>query len=206
MINGFCWFARAGVSRVCSHSVALPERLDRIWPSLVALIGTAGVVFSLLSLFSDDVGDSSAEAGDAPTSPSPTDSAGPTGTSTATTEPTSEPTDEPAPNGPTTAPPELRASVGVLNNASIAGLAGRAQARFEEGGWEVTGIDTLVSVQVEESTVYYPTEEFRESAEAFAAQFPEVGRVEPRGTMPISDEHLVVVLATDYSEEASESE
>lgn len=174
---------------------------SRAWPSLVALFGTLAVVAVLLYFFGDSGGtgdgdDNQAEATETPTgSPSPDDEP--------TDEPTDDPTDEPDAE-PTTAPPELISPVGVLNSTGIANLAASAQMRLEDGGWEVPAIADY-NGSVEETTVYYPDESLRESAEALAAQFPEIGAVEP--TIPgLATDRLVVILGEDYVDEVGEPE
>lgn len=167
-------------------------------------MGTVAVVLGLLYFFGDDTSDPGDDPVADDTRNSTTDSPSTPATSEATQDPTSDPTSDPTQAGPVTAPPEVRVPVGVLNNTNIAGLAASAQQRFEAGGWEVVGITDLRSVTIEESTIFYPTEDTREAAEAFAAQFPEIGRVEPRGSMPISSQHPVVVLGEDYDEESGE--
>lgn len=180
-------------------------RFDRAWPSLVALVGTIGVVAGLLWLFGgeleprdpeDDVPVESAEEAevdeDVNDEGAEPDEAEPTGEA----EPPTEPAD------PVTAPPELREIVGILNGTSITGLAGRAQERFQAGGWTVPAIDTT-SREVAETTVYYP-EGMEESARALMAQFPEIAEAEP--TAPgLAADRLIVILADDYAEATGET-
>lgn len=179
-------------------------RFDRAWPSLVALVGTIGVVAGLLWLFGgeleprdpeDDVPVESAEEADVdeevdddeaePDEAEPTEEEQPT-----------EPAD------PVTAPPELREIVGILNGTSITGLAGRAQERFQAGGWTVPAIDTT-SREVAATTVYYPAG-MEESARALMGQFPEITEAEP--TAPgLAADRLIVILADDYAEAMEET-
>jgi LytR cell envelope-related transcriptional attenuator len=168
------------------------ERFDRVWPSLVALLGTAAVVAGLLVLFGEDVGpdndaDTVAQA-----------------SVTAAAEPTAEdsPGDGPPPT-PVTASPELREPVGILNATDVTGLARSAQERLEAGGWEVPVIDTY-SQSLASTTVYYP-DGLQESAEALAAQFPEITQVEP--TLPnLTTQWLVLVVGDDYVEVVDNTE
>jgi hypothetical protein len=183
------------------------SRFDRAWPSLLALVGTVAVVLALLWAFGSDIDpDSSdedpvAEDGDLPDDGADEDSDdtgdGEDG------EPDEPAEDEPteqseSPAEPVTAPPELRTQVGILNATAIAGLAARAQERFEEGGWSVPAIDST-SRDVDATTVYYPTEDLMASAEALAAQFPEIVQVEPTVT-GLAQDRLVVILGPDYAE------
>lgn len=198
------------------------ERLERLWPSLVALVGTVAVVLGLLWMFGGEVNDSTPddvaagdESGGEGTSPADeTGDTNPVGSPNAESgqEPTGDesppestepPTDEPTANEPTTAPPELREPVGIANQTSVAGLAEQAQQRLQEGGWEVPAVSDFNGT-VPETTVYYP-EGMQEAAEALAAQFPEIGRVQPtfEGLNPT---RLVVVLADDYVDEVGAPE
>ena len=162
------------------------DRLDRVWPSLVALLGTVAVVFGLLAVFGND-GESSVD--DA--------AAADTGTTAPTTsaEGTAPPPE--SPSAPVTAPPELRAEVGILNGTDVSGLAAQAQEVLEAGGWPVPATDTYTD-DIAVTTVYYPPGA-EESAQALAAQFPEIQAVEP--TIPgLTSSRLVLILADDYAE------
>lgn len=181
----------------------MSDRLQRLWPSLVALVGTVAVVLALLWYFGDDTEDSSpddAAAGDvteedpAATEPPATDP--PPGTEAPTDAPTEAPTDEPT--APVTADPEVREPLGVLNQTDEAGLEERASERFQEGGWEVAAVSEFTG-NVPETTVYVP-EGMEEAADALVAQFPEIGRVMPN-VEPFNDTRLVIVLVDDYLDE-----
>lgn len=201
------------------------EHVDRLWPSLVALAGTVAVVLGLLYLFGDDSGDGSdatADQGDSavntasPESSASTSAESPDddevddepgdepgdddGSDTA-----DEPTDEPTESGPVTAPPELQGDIGVLNSTSVAGLAAGAEERFEAGGWVVVGVADYTGGDVAETTIFYPADDMRESAEAFAAQFPEIVAVEPTpAESNLNRNHPVVILAQDYADAMGE--
>jgi hypothetical protein len=186
------------------------SRINRAWPSLLALVGTVAVVLALLWAFGSDIDpngtadDPVAEDGDLPddgaAGESPTRAPETDGGEETEEETPDEETESPA--EPVTAPPELRTSVGILNATSIDGLAGRAQQRFEDGGWSVPAIDST-SRQIEATTVYYPSG-LEESAEALRAQFPEIARAAP--TEPgLAQDRLVVILGQDYAEAVGES-
>jgi hypothetical protein len=179
------------------------ERLERIWPSLVALVGTVAVVLALLAFFGGDVEDSGPDelpVGDeAPVETTPAEA--PAETPPAETPPAEQAETEPPEetgSEPVVAPEDVREPVGVLNQTSVGGLAAEARERFEDGGWEVPATGDW-NGNVPETTVYYP-EGMKESAEAFAAQFPEVGRIEP-SFEGITQSRLVVILVDDYVEE-----
>jgi LytR cell envelope-related transcriptional attenuator len=166
--------------------VTFRDRLDRVWPSLVALLGTVAVVFGLLAVFGND-GESSGDdaAASDPGTTVPTTSA----------EGTAPPPE--TPSAPVTAPPELRAEVGILNGTDVSGLAAQAQEVLEAGGWPVPATDTYTG-DIAVTTVYYPPGA-EESAQALAAQFPEIQAVEP--TIPgLTSSRLVLILADDYAE------
>ncbi|SDT63972.1 LytR C-terminal domain-containing protein [Jiangella sp. DSM 45060] len=177
----------------------MSDRLQRLWPSLVALAGTVAVVLALLWYFGDDTGDNSSDddaaAGETVEEPPATE---PPPTEPPATEPppTEAPTEEPT--GPVTADPEVREPLGVLNQTDEDGLEERASERFEEGGWEVAAMSGFTG-NVPETTVYVP-EGMEEAADALVAQFPEIGRVMPN-VEPFNDTRLVIVLADDYLDE-----
>jgi hypothetical protein len=180
------------------------SRFDRAWPSLLALVGTVAVVLALLWAFGSDIDpdrtddDPVAEDGELPDDGVDEEAEGETGEQTESETPDEE-TEPPA--DPVTAPPELRTPVGILNGTSVTGLAGRAQERFEDGGWSVPAIDTT-SREIEATTVFYPPG-LEESAEALQAQFAEIVRTAP--TEPgLAQDRLVVILGDDYAEAVGE--
>ncbi len=181
------------------------ERLERIWPSLVALVGTVAVVLALLAFFGGDVEDSGPDelpVGDeAPVETAPAETPAetpPAETPPAETPAETEPAEEETGSEPVVAPEDVREPLGVLNQTSVSGLAAEARDRFQEGGWEVAATGDWQGA-VPESTVYYP-EGMQEAAEAFSAQFPEIGRVQP-SFEGITQSRLVVILVDDYVEE-----
>ncbi len=161
------------------------ERFDRVWPSLVALLGTVAVVAGLLVLFGGDVEPSG-----------PDDDPAAQGTDGATPAPTDEGTSAP-PAAPVTAPPELREDVAILNATDVTGLAARAEEQLVAGGWSVPAIDTYGG-DLAETTIFYP-EGMEESAQALAAQFPVIKQVSPT-IAGLTTERLVLIVAADYAE------
>ncbi|WP_116949584.1 LytR C-terminal domain-containing protein [Jiangella endophytica] len=178
----------------------MSDRLQRLWPSLVALVGTVAVVLALLWYFGDDTEDSSPDdvaAGDVTEDEPPATEPPATDTPPETEAPPTEaPTDEPT--APVTADPDIREPLGVLNQTGEAGLEETASERFQEGGWEVAAMSEFTG-NVPETTVYVP-EGMEEAADALVAQFPEIGRVMPN-VEPFNDTRLVIVLVDDYLDE-----
>lgn len=185
----------------------MSDRLQRLWPSLVALVGTVAVVLALLWYFGDDVEDSGPDddvaAGDTTgaeppaTEPPATE---PPATDAPTGDPTGDPTEAPTgdPEEPVPADPDVVEPLGVLNQTGESGIEEQASERFEAGGWEVAAMSEFTGT-VPETTVYVP-EGMEEAAEALMAQFPEIGRQRPT-VEPFNDTRLVVVLAEDYLDE-----
>lgn len=179
-----------------------------MWPSLVALVGTVAVVVGLLVAFGDRLGDSGDDdpaAGDVVDDP----------TSDPTGQPTDTPTDtptggdesgegggEPDPSV-TTADPEDREPIGVLNATDIDGLEDEAEDLFTEGGWEVPATATYDGT-VDVTTVFYP-DGMEDAAQALMDQFPEVMQLEPT-IEGINDTRLVVILGDDFAETAGSSD
>ena len=84
----------------------------------------------------------------------------------------------------------------VRNNRNRTGLADRAAARFERGGWPVH-LSGNFRGQIPVTTVYYD-DGFEASARAFARDFEGIARVRPRfATLPARG--VVVVLTREFS-------
>jgi hypothetical protein len=87
-------------------------------------------------------------------------------------------------------------AVTVLNNSTRTGLADRAAARFERGGWPVALVGNFRG-QIPVTTVYYDPG-LEVSARAFAAAFDGIVRVRPRfATLPARG--VVVVLTREFA-------
>lgn len=178
------------------------EWLHRVWPSLLALVGTVAVVLGLLVLTGGQAEDSTPD--DVAADVGPEDPAA-TSTEPPPTETPSTPAEPPPPpeeTGPVTAAPEVREPVGILNQTSINGLAAGAKERLEAGGWEVPSTGDFTGT-VPETTVYYP-DGMKAAAEALSAQFPEIGRIQPSFD-GLNQSRLVVILVEDYDAETAES-
>lgn len=167
----------------------------------MALVGTVAVVLALLWAFGGDLESdpeqedvAAAEESGSGDDPSETDEEAGGEDDGGATEPPPE---------PVTAPPELRLPVGILNATAVPGLAGRAQARLQDGGWTVPAIGDY-SQGVEASTVFFPPG-MEESAEALRAQFPEIARVEPT-IAGLAQDRLIVILGDDYADAVDDQE
>lgn len=102
----------------------------------------------------------------------------------------------PAPVAPVAAAPSVVVPITVLNNSNRTGLADRAAARFERGGWPVH-LSGNFRGQIPVTTVYYD-DGFEASARAFARDFEGIARVRPRfATLPARG--VVVVLTREFS-------
>ena len=105
----------------------------------------------------------------------------------------------PAPSAPAAAPPApapVVVPITVLNNSRYAGLADRAAARFEAGGWPVKLTGNFRG-RIRSTTVYYaPGQEA--AAREFARRFPGMQRVLPR-FRGLPGSGLTVVLTRDYA-------
>lgn len=100
----------------------------------------------------------------------------------------------PAPS-PAAQPASPVVPVTVLNNSRRTGLADRAAARFEAGGWPVTATGNLRG-RIPVTTVYYD-QGLEASAQAFAASFDGVARVLPRfASLPARG--VVVVVTREF--------
>lgn len=172
------------------------SRFDRAWPSLVALFGTVAVVLVLLWAFGDDSTPASEDedvvAEDEQANGDDEEDAG------EESEPEASPSETEPASEPVTAPPDVRSPVAILNSTSVNGLAAGAQQLLEDGGWEVPAI-TDYSGELAETTIYYPEESMLESAEALAAQFPEIGAVEPT-IEGLTRQRMVLILSSDWAE------
>jgi hypothetical protein len=102
----------------------------------------------------------------------------------------------PPPSPAVTTPPSPVVPVTVLNNSRRAGLAARAAATFEAGGWPVAQTGNFRG-RIPVTTVYYdPGMEV--SAQAFAETFDGVVRVRPRfATLPARG--VVVVVTREFA-------
>lgn len=167
------------------------------WTTAMVVLGTVALVALLVYGLGDRTEPAAAptatpgEAG-ATASPTPTPAATPSPTGTPTPTPTPTPTATPTPS------PEVRAPVAVLNQTTVAGLAGRAAAVLERDGWEVPLVDDA-ALGVPSTTLYVPSG-LEDAAETFQADFPAVTRSRPafEGLAP---GQLTLVLAVPDAED-----
>jgi len=155
---------------------------QRLWPSLVALLGTVGVIALLLVVAGGEVEtvDPVDAFDDAPVedvTPTPGATEEETAPGSTTPEPSSEP---------------VRPPVVVLNQTTVEGLAARTAEALEEAGWEVVEVASFRS-DVPETTVYYPVD-MEEAAIAMEAEWDGIDRVMPVFA-GLSEEALTVILA-----------
>lgn len=103
-----------------------------------------------------------------------------------------------APTTPGTSGAAARASVVVLNNTTVQGLAGTAGADLTAAGWTVTATDNYTN-NIESTAAYYDPSDPANQAAATQLQkeFPWIVRVVPRfAELPASP--IVLVLTAAY--------
>jgi len=103
----------------------------------------------------------------------------------------------------TTAAPTTTAAAGVdkslpvrvLNNSTIAGLAGRTGSRLTATGWNVVSTGNYASGVLSKTTVFYENSREQATAQALADQLG--GRAEPRGSTLAGSAPGIIVIVTD---------
>ena len=153
--------------------------LGVIASSLFAVLAVLALVTVLYLIFKpdDDPGTPASETTDQPTG--------------ASQDPSGESTDE------ATAPADVKAPVVVLNATGINGLAGQVTEEIGAAEWETQEPGNYEEGVVEETTVFYPTEEFRPAAEALMEAFPNITAIE-QGDETMAQDALTVVLAAEW--------
>ena len=177
---------------------------ERLGGVAVALLGVAVLVVAIVALqhpqgHSVKAGAPTATPGRNTVTARPsTSSATPSTTSATTATPAA--TTPPASSPSSTVPAGGKASLVVLNQTSTAGLAGRAQTLFQNGGWTVSSIGSLHNDVLSTTAYYDPAVPGAQAAAgALQAQFPAIKRVLPRfAGLPAGP--VVVVLTSDYSQ------
>lgn len=203
------------------------ERLHRIWPSLLALVATVGVVAALLVMFGDDTGDSMAddpdsiiadgdENGDAEGDESgdPSDE-GDAGDDAGADEQPGDETGDDA-GDESTEDGEAADDGDDSTDEPGDGTPAPEELRTPVGIANQTAVEGL-EIQAQErlqqggwevaatsgfngtvpETTVYFPPGMEESAEALSQQFPEIGRVMPTFE-GLSQDRLVIILVDDY--------
>jgi cytoskeletal protein RodZ len=168
--------------RTPSHKVFVPPSWFIVLTILLC-IGSAGWIGWLL--VDRDAGQEATPAVTTTTTPSPSVTT-PEPTTTTTT-----PTPEPTPTSTTAPAVERSASVSVLNNTGISGLARTFAVRVTDAGWTLAGVGNWRG-SVPGNTVYYPA-----GFEAQATQLAhDVGITRVRASVaPMRMDRLTVILA-----------
>ena len=100
---------------------------------------------------------------------------------------------------PTASPTRVVAPLFVLNNTREVGKAHRAAAKFQAGGWPISGTGNYRRQHLAETTVYYTPGNAHElaAAQTLHRQYPSVRRVAPRFS-GLPGHGLTVVLTADF--------
>lgn len=135
-------------------------------------------------------------AASATATPAGTSSSTPSGAASPTSDGTTPTADaSPTPSGTVSGSGDVKssASVVVLNQTRIGGLAGRVAQTLRDAGWTVTSTGNF-SGNVPATTVYYP-DGMQAAAEALAADVPGPDRVRPRFGNLSKDKLTVIVTS-----------
>jgi hypothetical protein len=88
------------------------------------------------------------------------------------------------------------ATVQVLNNSRIHGLAHGVAADIATKGWHI-GIIGNLQGEIPESTVYYAPGE-KAAAQHLAREFPSIRRVEPNSDARLTSAGITLVITADW--------
>ena len=168
------------------------RRRERLTGIALAALGVAVLVIAVVALRSPN--GHGVVAGQVTATPSATPKSSPKPSPTST--PTSKP---PASSATSSRSAARKLPLVVLNNTAVVGLAERAKARFQAGGWKVSSLGNLTNTIVSTCAYYDPAAPGAlAAARALQAQFPKVKRVAPKfAQLPAGP--IVVVLTRDYS-------
>jgi len=172
---------------------------DRVGGIAVAVLGVAVLVVAIIALRHPQ--GHTARAGAPTASPTRnTITARPASSSAAPSTPAPSTPSSPSTSASPSVPAGGKVPLIVLNQTSTIGLAAKAGATFQAGGWTVTSVGSLRNDVISTTAYYDPTVAGAQAAaEALQVQFPAVKRVLPKfAELPAGP--IVVVLTSDYAQ------
>ena len=172
---------------------------DRVGGIAVAVLGVAVLVVAIIALRHPQ--GHTARAGAPTASPTRnTVTARPSSSSAAPSTPAPSTPRSPSTSASPSVPAGGKVPLIVLNQTSTIGLAAKAGATFQAGGWTVTSVGSLRNDVISTTAYYDPTVAGAQAAaEALQVQFPAVKRVLPKfAELPAGP--IVVVLTSDYAQ------
>ena len=171
---------------------------DRVGGVAVAARGVAVLVVAIIALRHPQ--GHTARAGAPTASPTRnTITARPASSSAAPSTPAPSTPSSPSTSASPSVPARGKVPLVVLNQTSTIGLAAKAAASFQAGGWTVTSVGSLRNDVISTTAYYDPTVAGAQAAaEALQVQFPAIKRVLPKfAELPAGP--IVVVLTSDYT-------
>jgi len=172
---------------------------DRVGGIAVAVLGVAVLVVAIIALRHPQ--GHTARAGAPTASPTRnTVTARPASSSAAPSTPAPSTPSSPSTSASPSVPAGGKVPLIVLNQTSTIGLAAKAGATFQAGGWTVSSVGSLRNDVISTTAYYDPTVAGAQAAaEALQVQFPAVKRVLPKfAELPAGP--IVVVLTSDYAQ------
>ena len=172
---------------------------DRVGGIAVAVLGVAVLVVAIIALRHPQ--GHTARAGAPTASPTRnTITARPASSSAAPSTPAPSTPSSPSTSASPSVPAGGKVPLIVLNQTSTIGLAAKAGATFQAGGWTVSSVGSLRNDVISTTAYYDPTVAGAQAAaEALQVQFPAVKRVLPKfAELPAGP--IVVVLTSDYAQ------
>ena len=172
---------------------------DRVGGIAVAVLGVAVLVVAIIALRHPQ--GHTARAGAPTASPTRnTVTARPSSSSAAPSTPAPSTPSSPSTSASPSVPAGGKVPLIVLNQTSTIGLAAKAGATFQAGGWTVSSVGSLRNDVIATTAYYDPTVAGAQAAaEALQVQFPAVKRVLPKfAELPAGP--IVVVLTSDYAQ------
>ena len=172
---------------------------DRVGGIAVAVLGVAVLVVAIIALRHPQ--GHTARAGAPTASPTRnTVTARPSSSSAAPSTPAPSTPSSPSTSASPSVPAGGKVPLIVLNQTSTIGLAAKAGATFQAGGWTVTSVGSLRNDVISTTAYYDPAvADAQAAAEALQVQFPAIKRVLPKfAELPAGP--IVVVLTSDYAQ------